>query len=61
MKLETIIQSEVSQRNKYCILICIYMEFRKVVTTTYVQGSKKDTDIKNRLSDSLGVGEGGMI
>ena len=37
------------------------MEFRKVVTTTYVQGSKKDTDIKNRLSDSLGVGEGGMI
>ena len=26
-----------------------------------MQGSKRDTDVKNRLSDSLGEGEGGMI
>ena len=26
-----------------------------------MQGSKRDTDIKNRLLDSVGEGEGGMI
>ena len=36
MKLEPIIQSEVSQKEKhqYSILTHIYMEFRKMVTTT---------------------------
>ena len=36
MKLELIIQSEVSQKEKhqYSILTHIYMEFRKMVTTT---------------------------
>ena len=29
--------------------------------TVDMQGSKRDTDIKNRLLDSLGEGEGGMI
>ena len=28
---------------------------------TYLQDSKRDTDIKNRLLDSVGEGEGGMI
>ena len=26
-----------------------------------MQGSKRDTDVKNRLLDSVGVGEDGMI
>ena len=28
---------------------------------SYIQGSKGDTDIKNRLLDTVGEGEGGMI
>ena len=28
---------------------------------SYMQGSKRDTDVKNRLLDSVGEGEGGMI
>ena len=28
---------------------------------SYMQGSKTDTDVKNRLLDSVGEGEGGMI
>ena len=55
MKLEPIIQSEVSQKNKdqYSILTHIYMEFRKMVTITL--------DVQNRLLDSVGEGEGGMF
>ena len=34
------------------------MEFRKMVTMTYTQDSKRDTEIKNRLLDSVGEGEG---
>ena len=39
------------------------MKFRKmVIMTLYVrQQSKRDTDVKNRLLDSVGEGEGGMI
>ena len=37
------------------------MEFRKMVLTSLHAGSKGDTDIKNRLLDSVGEGEGGMI
>ena len=38
------------------------MEFRKMVTMTlYMQDSKRDTDVKNRLLDSVGEGEGGVI
>ena len=58
-KLEPIIQSEVSQKeNTSTLYSCIYMEFRKVVTMTYTQDSKRDTEIKNRLLDSVGEGEG---
>jgi len=28
---------------------------------SYMQGSKGDMDVKNRLLDSVGEGEGGMI
>ena len=37
------------------------MEFRKIVTMTLNEDSKRDTDVKNRLLDSVGEGEGGMI
>ena len=47
MKLEPIMQSEVSQKEKhqYSILIHIYMEFRKMVMITRMQDSKRDTDV----------------
>ena len=37
------------------------MEFRKMVTTLLRAGSKGDIDVKNRLLDSVGEGEGRMI
>ena len=36
------------------------MEFRNKVTMT-LYASKRDTDIKNRLLDSVGEGKDGMI
>ena len=44
MKLQPIVQSEVSQREKhqYSILIHIYIEFRKM------EDSKRDTDLKKQ-------------
>ena len=43
MKLEPIIQSEVSQKEKhqYSILTHIYMEFRKMVTITLYETAKE--------------------
>ena len=37
------------------------MEFRKMVTMTLYVSSKRDTEIKNRLLDSMGEGERAMI
>ena len=37
------------------------MEFRKMVTMTIYASHKRETDIKNRLLDSVGKGKGGMI
>ena len=37
------------------------MEFRKIVTMTLYARQQRDTDVKNRLLDSVGEGEGGMI
>ena len=37
------------------------MEFRKMVTMTLYVDSKRDTDIKNILLDSVGEGKGRMI
>ena len=46
MKLEPIIQSEVSQKEKqYSILMYIYMEFGKMVTMTLMRDRKRDTDV----------------
>ena len=63
MKLEPIIQSKVSQKEKhqYSILTHIYMEFRKTVTMTLYVRQQKRHRCKNRLLDSVGEGEGGMI
>ena len=59
MKLEPIIQSEVSQKEKHQYSI---LEFRKMVMTTlYMRQQKRHRYIKNRLLDSVGEGEGGMI
>ena len=47
MKLEPIIQSEVSQKeiHQYIILTHIYMEFRKMVMITVYVRQQKDTDV----------------
>jgi len=58
MKLEPVIQSEGSQKEKHQR---IYMELRKMVMMTLYVSRKRDTDIKNRLLDSVGEGEGRMI
>ena len=39
----------------------VYMEFRKMVTITLYAKQKKDTNVQNRLLDSVGEGEGGMF
>ena len=59
MKLEPIIQSEVNQKDKDQYSILTHTEFRKMVMITlYVK--QKDTDVQNRLLDSVG-GECGML
>ena len=37
------------------------MEFRKIVTMTLYARQQRDTDVKNRLLDSVGEGKGGTI
>jgi len=37
------------------------MEFRKMEWWPYMQDSKRDTDVKNRLLDSVGESKSGMI
>ena len=37
------------------------MEFGKMVMMTLNEDSKRDTDVKNRLFYSVGVGKSGMI
>ena len=58
MNLEPIIQSELSQKekDKYRISTHIWSLERQ-----YFQGSKGDTHVKNRLLETVGEGEGGMI
>ena len=59
MKLEPIIQSEVSQKEKhqYSILTQIYIEFRNTITMNLYARQQK----RHRCKDSVGEGEGGMI
>ena len=62
MQLEPIIQSEISQKEKhqYSILTDIY-GIQKDGNDNPVRKTAKETDIKNRLLDFVGEGEGGMI
>ena len=63
MKLEPIIQSEVSQKEKhqYSILMHIYMEFRKMVTITLDARQQKRHRCLEQSFGLLGEGEGVMI
>ena len=62
MKLEPIIQSEVSQKEKhqYTILMHIY-GIQKGGNDDLTCKTARDADVKNRLLNSVGEGEGGMI
>ena len=63
MKLEPIIQSEVSQKEKhqYSILTNIYMEFRKMVMTTLYVRQQKRHRYKEQTFGLCGRGRRGMI
>ena len=63
MKLKPLIQSEVSQKEKhqYSLLMHIYGIQKDGNGDPILQDSKRDTDVKNRLLDSVGEGEGDMI
>ena len=63
MKLEPIIQSEISQKVKhqYSILMHIYMEFKKMVTIILYAGQKKRHRCIEQILDFVGEGKGGMI
>ena len=62
MKLEPIIQCEVSQKEKhqYSKLTHIY-GIQKDGNDNTVCETARDTDVNNSLLDSVGEGEGGMI
>ena len=62
MKLEPIIQSEVSQKEKqqYSTQMRIYGT-QKGGNDDLICKTGRDTDIKTKLLDSVGEGEGGMI
>ena len=62
MKLEPIIQSEVSQKDKdhYSILTYIYGIY-KYGNNNPIFKTERDTDVQNGLLDSVGEGEGGMF
>ena len=50
-----------SERERQIPYINTYIwNLERLYQRSYVQGSKEDTDVKNRLLDSVG-GEGGMI
>ena len=59
MDLESIMQSEVShkEKNKYCILTHIW-NLERWYCWTYLWGSSGGADIKHRLMDTGGWGEG---
>ena len=62
MNLETFIQSEISQKEKhqYCILMHIYMEFRKMITMILYSRPQKRHRCKEQTLDSVEESKGGM-
>ena len=63
MKLEPIIQREVSQikKHQYSILTHIYMEFRKIVMMILYTRQQKRYTFKEQILYSVGEEKGGMI
>ena len=62
MKLEPIIQSEVSQKEKHQYIILTHTYgIQKGGNDDSICKTARDTDVKNRLLDSVGEGEGGKI
>ena len=63
MKMEPIIQREISWKAKhqYSILTHIYGIYNDGNNDPICRTAKRDTVVKNRLLDSVGEGEGGMI
>ena len=63
MKLRPIIQSEVTQKEKhqYSILMHIYGIQKEGNDDTRCKTAKETQIIKDRLLDSVGEGEGGMV
>ena len=58
MNLELIIQSKVSHKEKNKFHVLCNLERR--YWWTYLQGSNREVEIKDRLSDTVGEGEVGM-
>ena len=42
-------------------LDCLLKLIELLCSKSYIQGNKRDTEVKNRLLDYVGEGEGGMI
>ena len=62
MKLKPIVQSEVSQKEKHQFSILMPIcGIQKDGNNDPICENKKEIDVKNRLLDSVGEGEGGMI
>ena len=62
MKLEPIIQSEVSQKDKHQYTILTHMYgIQKDGNDNPICKTERDTDVQNKLLDSMEEGEGGMI
>ena len=49
---ESVIQNEVSQKEKNVVYEGIYVESRSMVQMTYLQGRTRDEDIENRHVDT---------
>ena len=62
MKLEPILHSKVSQKEKhqYSILTHIYGIYKDGIDDSICK-TAKETDIRNRVLDSVGEGKGGMV
>ena len=56
MDLETVIQSEVSQKekNRYCILMHIYVESEKIGIDDLIYKAEIETDVENKRMDAKG-------
>ena len=61
MNLEPVLQSEVSQKNKYHILTHLYEIQKNGTDKTYLQGGNTDADAENGLMDTVREGNGRRI